>query len=148
MTVYSNIQFVKSGPKILAGPSPPLNWTKSKRTAPFFGRPSPRVPSVLIISFSPLSKADSGVSHKKVLHLFWLENLLLNIKLEPSHYDLESTVFFSNHSQTSMLPQLTSPSETLHKTSPSTNLKVISPVKNLDKVCPSCCARTMPITSE
>ena len=80
-------------------------------------------------------------------------------KLDKYHFDVEeltnvetleeeSTVFFSNHSQSSMLPQLTSSSETLHKTSPSTNLKVISPVKNLDKVCPSCCARTMPITSE
>ena len=45
MTVYSNIQFVKSGQKIWAGPSPPLNWTKSKRTATFFGRNSPREPS-------------------------------------------------------------------------------------------------------
>ena len=32
------IQFVKSGPKIWAGPSPPLIWTKSKRTATFIGR--------------------------------------------------------------------------------------------------------------
>ena len=38
MKVYSNIQFVKSGQKIWAGPSPPLIWTKSKRTATFFGR--------------------------------------------------------------------------------------------------------------
>ena len=32
------IQFVKSGQKIWAGP-PPLIWTKSKRTATFFGKP-------------------------------------------------------------------------------------------------------------
>ena len=32
MTVYSNIQFVKSGQKIWAGPSPPLNWTTQKNS--------------------------------------------------------------------------------------------------------------------
>ena len=43
MTVYSNIQFVNSGQKIWAGPSPPLIWTRSKRTAAiFFGSPSLR----------------------------------------------------------------------------------------------------------
>ena len=33
----------------------------------------------------------------KVLHLFWLENLLLNIKLEPSHYDLIMKGVCLNH---------------------------------------------------
>ena len=37
---WPNIRFVKSGQKIWAGPSPPLHWTKSKRTATFFGKPS------------------------------------------------------------------------------------------------------------
>ena len=101
--------------------------------------------------------AESRTTPLKSVKQIRSANLLL--KLDKYHFDVEeltnvetleeeSTVFFSNHSQTSMLPQLTSSSETLHKTSPSTNLKVISPVKNLDKVCPSCCARTMPITSE
>ena len=42
MTVYSNTQFVKGGQKIWSGPSPPLNWTKSKRTATSFVKPSIR----------------------------------------------------------------------------------------------------------
>ena len=81
-------------------------------------------------------------------------------RLDKYHFDVEgltnvetleekkakSTVFFSNHSQTSMLPQLTSPSltpKTLHQTSPS---EVISPVHR-DKRCPSCCAWIMPVTT-
>jgi len=32
-----------------------------------------------------LSKADRCVT-QKVIHLFWLENRMLNTKLEPSHY--------------------------------------------------------------
>ena len=67
MTVYSNIQFVKSGQKIWAGPSPPLNWTKSKRTATFFGRPSPREPSVLIISSHPIFCARF-LNHWTIMH--------------------------------------------------------------------------------
>ena len=82
-------------------------------------------------------------------------------RLDKYHFDVEgltnvetleekkakSTVFFSNHSQTSMLPQLTSLSltpKTLHQTSPS---EVISPV-HIDKRCPSCCAWIMPVTTE
>ena len=44
MTVYSNIQFVKSGQKNWAGlsPPPPLIWKKSNRTATFFLKPSHR----------------------------------------------------------------------------------------------------------
>ena len=37
------IQFVKSGQKIWPGPSPPLIWTKSKRTATFFPGDRPLV---------------------------------------------------------------------------------------------------------
>ena len=37
------IQFVKSGQKIWAGPSPPLIWTKSKRTATFFREAFPNM---------------------------------------------------------------------------------------------------------
>ena len=83
-------------------------------------------------------------------------------RLDKYHFDVEgltnvetleekkakSTVFFSNHSQTSMLPQLTSPSltpKTLHQTSSLT--EVISPV-NVVKRCPSCCAWIMPITTD
>ena len=61
------IQFVKSGQKIWAGPSPPLNWTKSKRTATFFGRPSPREPSVLVISSHPISCARF-LNHWTIMH--------------------------------------------------------------------------------
>ena len=61
------IQFVKSGQKIWAGPSPPLNWTKSKRTATFFGRPSPRAPSVLIISSHPIFCARF-LNHWTIMH--------------------------------------------------------------------------------
>ena len=61
------IQFVKSGQKIWAGPSPPLNWTKSKRTATFFGRPSPREPSVLIISSHPIFCARF-LNHWTIMH--------------------------------------------------------------------------------
>ena len=47
---------------------------------------------------SKLSKfKPTGVSHKKVLHLFWLENLLLNIKLEPSHYDLYISIYLISY---------------------------------------------------
>ena len=59
-----------------------------------------------------------------------------------------STVFFSNYSQTSMLPQSTSPSLTpknLHQASPFT--EVISPV-HVVKRCPSCCAWIVPITTD
>ena len=83
-------------------------------------------------------------------------------RLDKYHFDVEgstnvetleenkakSTVFFSNHSQTSMLPQLTSPSltpKTLHQTS--SLIEVISPV-NVVKRCPSCCAWIMPITTD
>ena len=83
-------------------------------------------------------------------------------RLDKYHFDVEgltnvetleekkakSTVFFSNHSQTSMLPQLTSPSltpKTLHQTSSLT--EVISPV-NVFKRCPSCCAWIMPVTTD
>ena len=86
----------------------------------------------------------------------------LHERLDKYHFDVEgltnvetleekkakSTVFFSNHSQTSMLPQLTSPSlnpKTLHQTSSLT--EVISPV-NVVKRCPSCCAWIMPITTD
>ena len=78
-------------------------------------------------------------------------------RLDKYHFDVEgltnvekkakSTVFFSNHSQTSVLPQLTSPSltsKTLHQTSPS---EVISPV-HVDKRFPSCCAWIMPVTTD
>ena len=82
-------------------------------------------------------------------------------RLDKYHFDVEgltnvetleekkakSTVFFSNHSQTSMLPQLTSPSltpKTLHQTSPS---EMISQV-HIDRRCPSCCAWIMPVTTE
>ena len=82
-------------------------------------------------------------------------------RLDKYHFDVEwltnvetleekkakSTVLFSNHSQTSMLPQLTSPSltpKTLHQTSPS---EMISQV-HIDRRCPSCCAWIMPVTTE
>ena len=78
-------------------------------------------------------------------------------RLDKYHFDVEgltnvetleekkakSTVFFSNHSQTSMLPQLTSPSltpKTLHQTSPSE--------VHVDKRCPSCCAWIMPVMTD
>ena len=46
---------------------PPLNWTKSKRTATFFGRPSPREPSVLIISSHPIFCARF-LNHWTIMH--------------------------------------------------------------------------------
>ena len=46
------IQFVKSGQKIWEGPYPhPLIWTKSKRTATFFGKPSLSYPAKWSFSF-------------------------------------------------------------------------------------------------
>ena len=44
MTVYCNIQFVKSGQKIWAGPSPLLD--KIQKNSYFFGKPSPSLATI------------------------------------------------------------------------------------------------------
>ena len=54
-------------PKKLGRALPPLNWTKSKRTATFFRRPSPREPSVLIISSHPIFCARF-LNHWTIMH--------------------------------------------------------------------------------
>ena len=82
------IQFVKSGQKNWAGPSP-LIWTKSKRTATFFGRPSLSLikPSqiMFMIKFSTTA-LNFGYYFVLLVHSFWdnlyvLQSCTLNFEL-------------------------------------------------------------------